>query len=95
MKKGFDACAWRAGGPRAETPPAIIRGFKPASNRSSNVTAMDWNSSHVHLRILRRTGSWRRAFKKLRSSMVSAIPDAQDFEKDYQTCPDFVKIFTA
>ena len=29
------------------------------------------------------------------ASMVSEMPDAQDFEKDYQTCPDFAKIFTA
>ena len=26
-------------------------------------------------------------------SMVSAMPNAQDFEKDYQTCPDCAKIF--
>ena len=29
------------------------------------------------------------------ASMVSAMPDAQDFEKDYLTCNDFAKIFTA
>ena len=27
--------------------------------------------------------------------MLSAMPDAQDFEKDYLTCTDFAKIFTA
>jgi hypothetical protein len=32
---------------------------------------------------------------RIGASMVSAMPDAQDFEKDYQTCPDFAKIFIA
>jgi len=29
------------------------------------------------------------------ASVVSAMPDIQDFEKDYQTCPDFMKIYAA
>ena len=29
------------------------------------------------------------------ASVVSAMPDAQDFAKDYLTCNDFAKIFTA
>ena len=29
------------------------------------------------------------------ASVVSAMPVAQDFKKDYQTCPDFAKVFTA